>query len=66
MAATKLLEVPGVIAIEADENSTALRIEAVGDERKPLNLAIPLSPAEAREFASNLLRWADAIEPPTV
>jgi hypothetical protein len=64
MAAKKLLEVPGIVAIEADEESTDLRIDAVNGSDAPLKLAIPMSPAEARELASNLLRWADALESP--
>ena len=64
MAATRLLEVPGVVAIEADEDGTDLHIDAANGAAEPLKLAIPLSPAEARELASNLLRWADRIEPP--
>jgi hypothetical protein len=65
MAATKLLEVPGVVAIEADEDGTDLRINAVNGAAGPLKLAIAISPAEARELASNLQRWADALESPT-
>lgn len=61
MAATRLLEVPGVAAIDADEHRAELRINGCDEH---LKLAIPVSPAEARELASNLLRWADAVEPP--
>ena len=64
MAATRLLEVPGVVAIDADERGAELRIDAVNGGDEHLKLAIPVSPAEARELASNLLRWADALEPP--
>ena len=64
MAANKLLEVPGVVAIEADDEGTDLRIDAVNGSDAPLKLAIPMSPAEARELASNLRRWADAVESP--
>ena len=62
MPATKLLDVPGVVAIETDENGTGLCIEGGGDDE--CKLEIPLSAAEARELASNLLRWADKVEPP--
>jgi hypothetical protein len=65
MAAKKLLEVPGVVAIEADEDGTDLRIDAVNGAAEPLTLQIPISPAEARELASNLRRWADAVESPS-
>ena len=64
MGGRRLLDVPGVIAIEGDESGTALRIDASGNGNGHLQLSVPLSPAEVRELAANLARWADTVEPP--